>query len=524
MNKTVTVNIGGFSFVINEVAHNLLQGYLTKIELKLSVDSAEIMQDIESRIAELLKERLDGTKEVVDESDIEYIQSVMGTPEDFEDEENTNEAYDSYEEMYTEPEKALYRDMDNAMLGGVCSGLAKYFNIDPLVMRIIFVFFGVFLGSGILIYIILLIVIPEAKTTAQKLRMNGEAINLESIKSHFNKVGNDLNSKIKSKHFSRKVNSATNKTIEAVSNVAKIFGTIVGVAFTIAGIVSIVFLILYITGSSEIVPFTSFIVADNLYDFLTVVFPSRLFVNMALLSLIFVIGLPLISIVYVGLKLVFDLKTKIPTSIKVASGIVFGVAFSFLCISLVRTGMDFSSDGLSRSYIETSEVGNQLEIKVMNNDAIFSENESEYGCCQYMSISDNQIALKEVNLYLKEGTDSSQFIIKTVALSQGMTDSKASALAQAVGESYSIELNDSTLTIPSYFLVNKQDKFRAQRVKVVVEVPPGKSVKFGENIHHINCIIDDGDYNYHRYYNKRKLNNAVWKSINGEIQCETCWD
>ena len=522
MNKTVTVNIGGFSFVINETAFNLLQRYLNKIERKLSGDFEEIMQDIESRIAELLKERLGELREVVDESDIEYIQSVMGTPEDFEDEDSGQSEYEPYEDMDAGPEKALFRDTDNAMLGGVCSGLAKYFNIDPLVMRIIFIFFAVFLGSGILIYIILLIVIPEAKTTAQKLRMNGEAVNLESIKSHFNKLGNDLNSRIKSKQFSKKVNTATSKTVETVSNVAKIFGTLVGVAFTIAGIVSVVFLTLYVTGSSEIVPFTSVIVADNLYDFLTVLFPSTLFVNMALLSLIFVVGLPLISMIYLGLKLVFNIKTKIPTSIKVASGIVFGVAFSFLCIALVRTGMDFSHDGVNRSRIETSDISNQLDIKILNGDEIFLESESEYGCCQYMSITERQIALKEVNLYVREGSDSSNFVIKTTAISQGMTENKASTLAKSID--YSVELKDSTLIIPSYFLINKDDKFRAQRIRVVIEVPPGKSLKFDDNMHHVNCIIDDSDYYSRRYYHKRKLNNAVWRSVDGEMECEQCWD
>lgn len=523
MNKTVTVNIGGFSFVINEKAYSLLQRYLEKVEQKLSADSVEIMQDIESRISELLKERIEGQKEVIDESDIEYIQSVMGQPEDFadEDSEKDNDTYESYEEYSSGSQKTLFRDMDNAALGGVCSGLAKYFNIDPLLMRIIFIFFAIFLGSGILLYIILLVLIPEAKTTAQKLKMSGETVNLESIKSHFNRVGNNLNSRIKSKQFSKKVNSATSRTVETASTVARIIGKIIGVAFIIAGIVSLIFLTLYLTGTAEIIPFTSFILADSFYDFLSVIFPSPLFVNMALVSLVFVVGIPLVSIVYTGLKLVFSLNTKIPMSVKVTSGIIFGVAISCLIISFVRTGLDFSGDGASQTYIETNGTAEQLEIKVLNENDQFFKRSSVYGCCEFMVITDNKIAARNVSLYIKEGSDSTKFVIKTIAKSQGITDAKATTLANEI--IYDINMTDGVLEIPSYSVFNRDSKFRAQRIKVIIEVPQGKSIKFNDDMEYISCYIDDRKQYKDRYYHEKRLNNEIWRAIDGEMECDK-WD
>ncbi|MFK8046642.1 MAG: PspC domain-containing protein [Crocinitomicaceae bacterium] len=520
MKKTITVNIGGFSFVINETAYENLQMYLSNVERKLSGDSAEIMQDIESRIAELLKERLAESREVVDDADIDYIQSVMGQPEDYAEEGVENDSFNADEHIKSDNAKSLYRDMDEAVLGGVCSGLAKYFNIDPLVMRILFVFFAIFAGSGLLLYIILLILIPAAKTTAEKLKMSGESVNLESIKSHFNKVGTDLNEKIKSKKFSQKVNSATSKTVQTVSTVARVFGKIIGIGFIIAGIVSLIFLVLYLTGSGNIIPFTSFIVADSFYDFLAVIFPSEIFVNMSVVSLLFVIGIPLVSIVLIGVRLVFEVRTKVPTSVKIGSFIVFGIAFSILCTAVLRTGAEFSQNGSSSALIEATEV-EKLKINVVDDSSYFKSN-SAYNCCDYMVIKQDVIALKNVSLYVEEGSDSINFQIKTIAKSQGMTHSNSVSLAKEI--QYNLKLEGSELTIPSFSTIARKAKYRGQRIKIIIKVPKGKSVDFTGELQTINCFVD-GDRRYrHISFEESNYNDAVWRSVDGEMQCVDCWD
>ncbi|MDX1351071.1 MAG: PspC domain-containing protein [Putridiphycobacter sp.] len=521
MKKTITVNIGGFSFVINESAYALLQAYLKNVESKLSGDTDEIMQDIESRIAELLKERLIDNKEVVDESDIAFIQTIMGQPEDYDDGEGDDGQQATYEQATNTNEKALFRDMDNAMLGGVCSGLARYFNIDPLVMRILFVFFTIFLGSGLLLYIILLILIPEAKTTAQKLKMSGEAVNLESIKSHFNNLGNDLNSRIKSKQFSSKVNSATNKTVDAITSVASVFGKIIGVFFVIAGIVCLVFLVLYLTGSKDIIPFTSIIVADSFYDFLMVIFPTPLFANMALISVVFVTATPLFTFILSGLKLVFGLKTTMPKGASIAAGIVFGVAFSFLAISLARTGMEFSSDGSVQNLIESDNI-EQLEIKILPDNQQFFRANSAYSCCNFMVIREQVMALKNISLYVEEANDSSTFSIKKTVISQGITTSKAIELADEL--TYDIALRENVLEMPAYSLIPRTSKYRAQRIKIVVRVPMGKSVKFSDDSHGLNCYVNGKKQQGHFKYDGEDGREAIWVAGDGRLKCEQCWD
>jgi phage shock protein PspC (stress-responsive transcriptional regulator) len=199
MKKTITINLNGMLFNIDDDAYTRLEEYMKRIEAHFSGqdESNEIMNDIEARIAELLNERLGGGKKAVSLSDIEEIIKTMGNPDEFaetEQEDRNNHHY-----HHTHRPKRLYRDPDNRVLGGVCGGIGAYMNIDPVIFRIIFVisFFG--FGVGLLIYLVLWIVIPEAVTTAQKLEMRGDPVNVSNIgsfiKDEFENVKNSFKGK-----------------------------------------------------------------------------------------------------------------------------------------------------------------------------------------------------------------------------------------------------------------------------------------------------------------------------------------
>src|SRR5690606_31353215 len=134
-------------------------------------------------IAELFQEKIGATKEVIIEKDVDHIIEIMGKPEDYasgdfsETENNSKQGNDSY--YRNTSEKRLFRDTENASLGGVASGLAHYFNLDVTLVRILFILLTILGGSGILIYLILLVAVPEAKTTTDKFQMRGESINLD---------------------------------------------------------------------------------------------------------------------------------------------------------------------------------------------------------------------------------------------------------------------------------------------------------------------------------------------------------
>lgn len=189
MKTTITINLGGIVFHIDDDAYEMLHTYLLAIEKQfVSEDERkEVMSDIEIRLAELFNEILGQKRDVIMKEDVTKIVEIMGEPEDFIDEETSQTTGSAKSESkrttYNQKtSKRLYRDPDNRILGGVCGGLGAYFNTDPIIFRIIFLIIALGMGSGIIIYLILWIAIPEAVTTAQKLEMRGEPITIENIK------------------------------------------------------------------------------------------------------------------------------------------------------------------------------------------------------------------------------------------------------------------------------------------------------------------------------------------------------
>jgi phage shock protein PspC (stress-responsive transcriptional regulator) len=182
MKKTMTVNIGGRVYHIDEDAFDILNNYLldVKNELATAEGGNEIYEDIENRIGELLSERLRSDRQVVTITDVQDIIRIMGQPGDISGSENTG-GNSSGKSSY----RRMYRDPDNRIIGGVCSGLAAYWRADPTLIRIVFIVLSLFGMAGVLIYLVLWIILPEAATVAQKLEMRGEPVNLSNIGEFF---------------------------------------------------------------------------------------------------------------------------------------------------------------------------------------------------------------------------------------------------------------------------------------------------------------------------------------------------
>lgn len=194
MKVTVSINLGGYSFNIDEDAYSELKRYLKNLGIHFAGEesSSEILSDIEARMAELFRAKLTGYKQVITISDVNEVISVMGTPEDISDNEGP-----SRKDKFSKPgAHRMYRDPDNRIIGGVCSGMGAYWDIEPWIIRAIFIVFTMAGGLGILIYLILYVVIPEAKTTAQKIEMKGDPVNIhnikESVKKEFDTVRKNM--------------------------------------------------------------------------------------------------------------------------------------------------------------------------------------------------------------------------------------------------------------------------------------------------------------------------------------------
>ncbi len=179
MNKVMNLNIGGIVFNVDDDAYEKLKKYLKDINKHFSNSTGgeEIIIDIEARIAELFQKKLSNKKEVITLEDVVDVISIMGNPSDFEDD---NESYFDDKNIKQVGRKRLYRDMDNRMIGGVCSGLGAYFRVDIVWFRLAFVI-ATLSGLSILAYLILWVIIPPAITISEKLEMQGEPVNISNI-------------------------------------------------------------------------------------------------------------------------------------------------------------------------------------------------------------------------------------------------------------------------------------------------------------------------------------------------------
>jgi len=198
MKPTVRVSIGGLAFTLEEDAYQILNNYLQALRNHFAgnPESEEIISDIESRLSELLQMRMGTNDSVLSLNDAQEVIKTMGNPKDFEDPVDNSLNTDNITggtESKANPdfEKKLFRDMDNKIIGGVCSGIGHYFRVDPTAIRLIFA--GIFLllffvgyrmptsVSVIVIYVILWIIMPAAKTFKQKISMTGSDPSIMNI-------------------------------------------------------------------------------------------------------------------------------------------------------------------------------------------------------------------------------------------------------------------------------------------------------------------------------------------------------
>lgn len=185
MNKTIIININGIVFHIEEDAYDVLRSYMTEVKqhFAYSPDSEEIVTDIENRLAEMFNERLAAdNKQVIVLADVDYVTQRMGNVRDFDlhDPGDSSSAGSGYYKG-----KKLFRDTDDRVIGGVCSGIGHYFNVESRWIRLIAILSVLLGGSGLPIYAILWIIIPKAVTRADKMAMKGEPVNLQNLKKNF---------------------------------------------------------------------------------------------------------------------------------------------------------------------------------------------------------------------------------------------------------------------------------------------------------------------------------------------------
>lgn len=184
MKKTISAGIGGKNFTLDEDAYQKLDAYLEAFKKKtgMGVQTKEVMEELELRIADLFTDSLDGKRQnVITICIVDDIISRLGMPDGSRAEEFT-QTHDSSGNRSGRPVKRFYRDPECKSIAGVCGGLAAYFDIDVTILRVILLAMLVFAGLGFWIYIIFWIVAPEAETAVQKCEMRGLEPTAENIR------------------------------------------------------------------------------------------------------------------------------------------------------------------------------------------------------------------------------------------------------------------------------------------------------------------------------------------------------
>ena len=266
MNKIIQINLAGQAVSIDEQAYQKLSEYLKQLENHFATtpDGSEILGDIESRIAELFFSKLKKGNAFINNTDVSEAITLMGTPSDMGIE-------DDYEEQATdqtssaETSKKLFRDPNDRVLGGVCSGLAAYFGMDTSLMRVITVLLVVFAGLPIFIYIILWAILPEATSPQDRYRMYGDATTVNDIvdsvrneaKGVASRVKNEAsnvanNFKKNAKSYSSSGGGVTNGLGQVIRFFGKIFGAAVLTGLVATAIALIVILLSNAAGGLDI--------------------------------------------------------------------------------------------------------------------------------------------------------------------------------------------------------------------------------------------------------------------------------
>lgn len=643
MKRVININFQGTIIPIEESAYEILQKYSESLRRHFANEEGrdEIINDIETRISELFSESLKKGATCITDDEVNAVINSMGRPEDFDADidissnteskstqspasataDNTSNASNTNTQSNTTTRKQLFRDENHKVLGGVCSGVANYFNMDPVVMRIIaLIFFSVtfipyiviwlvvpssatkvigsprkrlfrdtdnkriagvcsglaqyfgmntklvriiflipfisialreqhwfgwgfphflslsFSPAATIAYLILWILVPEAKTTSDKLEMKGKPVDLNSIKDT---VQNDLNEfKDKAQKWTKDVSGTAQKWSSNISNAAQNLGrkndessssnsdssahanapetTTTPDNFTNtqhqyanvpakkerrSGVPLILKILAYIVLGLIITPIIVSLFGVGI-GFMAVL-PASDYVlksgweNILSWGTFFLfIWVPIIGIILWFFRLI----TRSRKGSAAIRGSFIGLwILGWICFFglLSMMGRDFSHSAYTptTSFDYKDKGVKTMVVSSFPQDEFSNWNEGDFSdFIRYFG--NDSVKIPNVALSIKQSTDEN-YHVEGIAYSNGSNREEAVNLASKIG--YNFNQKDSVLFIPSEFFINKNDKFRNQRIFIKIAVPIGKRIIVKGNSHiHRSIDINFGPFGAQR--------------------------
>ncbi|RZL14440.1 MAG: PspC domain-containing protein [Pedobacter sp.] len=489
MKKTLIINIGNTIIHFEEDAFEALTNYLNGIKSHFAstADNFEIVTDIENRIAEMLREMLaEQQKQVVDINDATTVMGRMGSISDFEQEETTGRSETKFR---TYNEKRLFRNTEDAIIAGVCSGLGHYLNIEAKWIRLV-AFISIFLGgSGVLAYIILWIIMPPAMTRAEKMAMRGEAADLQGFKRNFDEELAAFKEHVK--HANTQFEPYVKRTGSMVTefaavmgrfieSAAKVFFKIIALFIIIMGVafmLSLIVALAAVTGLSDTSIFTYFpmnIINEGYQDSL-------------LLAGFITFFVPVLALVLFSIRVAFNRRAINKT-------------LSFALLTIWLCGMSFTTyyvAKISSEFKEYAELSQSASLPLlpeytlnMNNNMTFTSSDSLQYKLHYDDLDiNNRVILtdgdhpfrspRNVRIEIQRG-ESKTANLTMLYQANGKTFEVALKNARNIDYKYAVA--GRTINFDPQLVLRQDANWRAQEVKLILRIPEGTILHINNNM------------------------------------------
>ncbi|PWS27432.1 PspC family transcriptional regulator [Pedobacter yonginense] len=526
MEKTIIINIGNTIIHIEESAYELLKAYLFEVKQHFAnhADDLEIVTDIENRIAELLSEQLEEQKkQVVDASNVNSVIGLMGRVQDFDSAEEPEEAEpianSTYQQAYAG--KKLYRDMDDRVIAGVCAGIAHYVNTEAKWIRLALLLISFIGGAGILVYAILWVIMPKAKSRIEKMEMKGEPANLQGFQKNLDEELQAVKERL----------SEVNKHAQPLFARFGIFigeffewlGRFIGgtgkVIFKVIAGVIIVFGVLFLL--SLIVGFAAFqgFWDESIYEYFPFSIVNDSARGVILLGAFIVLFIPILALVLFSIRVAFN-KQAINKTLSFALLIIW-------LVGVATTG--YQAAKISTEFKQHAELTQTADLKAYKTYVIdidrskyFSKEDS---ITYHIDASERRqivtedfengpfVAHNNIRINIEKSENGNSRLVQKYE-SQGKTFSQALQNARSID--YKYFTRDSSIVFSPRFQLRKGTIWRNQEVWLNLEVPVGTRL-----------ILKEDAYRYINNYGTwdcRDLENdkndySVWVMTEDGLKC-----
>jgi phage shock protein PspC (stress-responsive transcriptional regulator) len=491
MNKTIIININGTVFHIEEQAYEVLKEYMTEVKRHFfnSADSLEITTDIENRIAEMFSDILArDNRQALIEQDVQDVITQMGSVKDFETADTDGPADAGFATPpfeSTAGTRRLFRDADDHLIGGVCAGIANYFDVQPAWVRLFFALAFIFAGTGFILYIILWIIIPKAITRADRMAMKGEPLDLQGFKRNFEAEMSAVGSRLQA--VGQDARPLAYKTRDFVSDffhhlgiflggTGKVLIKVLGIALIMSCVAGIITLIVGAIATSIFgIPF--FEVPDI---FISYNYANQVIVAFALLAII-----PLVAIIMVVSSAVFN-TTPINRSVGVTLLVIWISSLAVLLYHGSYAAAEFSeSAGFSKT-INLKPTANQVYYLRLNEahsltaeDSARLDIENKYKGLTLTETDDSDLDLRDVRISIEKGDVPYPVLIEEFS-ARGRN--YEAALENAHSTPYVFNQQDSVITFEAKLRRPHKRKWHNESLHITLRIPVNATVMVNERI------------------------------------------